>query len=555
MMNATNADRVLLSVFHSAVFVVGLPGNVLVLIAFCLSREFRSRASTVCLIMMTIADLITCVCAVPYYTIGLLVENFHKSSPMYTDLCKVSIFIITTAGIVRILTFTVMSVDRFIAVAHPYYYANHCSRSKVLILACYIWVHASLSTLPTVVVDGWMVYNARNEAVCRFTSPPNSLTYTAPMVIFNFALPTITVMIMNAKVFIIARKQLKRVLSEGEKFCSLCLNLNKENSARKHRELEDAPPGITDSVKRLKTVPGSREKIPSIRIEEASEKISSMEQVMTDKHQRHPKHFTQVGQKTVSYNDEVMSKNDRMMSNDHRVMSKDDKVMSNNHRVMSSNDRMMSNDDKVMSNNHIVMSKDDKVMSNNHIVMSKDDKVMSKDDKVMSKDDKVMSNNHRVMSNGEEVSRKRKSIVLSRRSSELRKKFLNNQRVSLDKEARPRNESSINGPMSWTRRHSTMFKNHNTRCKHSTSRRNAREIVIALSTLILAFAFILTWAPFVVTRLVITIWKDKNSPRLQTYTSASTVLNSGLNPIIILLTRKEVRKILLRKLLRRRVET
>ncbi len=84
-MNVTEADKIILSTLHSTIFILGFPGNILVIIAFGLSKEFRRRPSTSCLIMLTIADLVTCSCAVPYYTTGLLVKTFDmRNKAPYT---------------------------------------------------------------------------------------------------------------------------------------------------------------------------------------------------------------------------------------------------------------------------------------------------------------------------------------------------------------------------------------------------------------------------------------------------------------------------------------
>ena len=76
----------------------------------------------------------------------------------------------------------------------------------------------------------------------------------------------------------------------------------------------------------------------------------------------------------------------------------------------------------------------------------------------------------------------------------------------------------------------------------------SKEFIIALSTLILAITFLITWLPFIVSRVAsLVIPHLASSWRLTIYTSALTILTSTLNPCIILITRRDIRNELIRK--------
>ena len=449
-MNATETDKLALSVFHITIFAVGCPGNLLVLIAFGLSKEFRRRPSNMCLLLLTIGDFLTTLFAPPYYASGLLTRHFDRSNPeFYLRLCKVTIFALTTTGITRIFSFTAMSVERFIAIVYPYLYTEHCTRKKVFIAAGVIWVHAMLSTLPAVLVDGWLEYYASNESICKFTSKPESIVYTAPMVLFNFAVPTVTVILMNARVFWIARGKLRKVLAEKEQFCQLCAQGIEVSavepvsvSAAKFspQEQESAAKSVRETVCAPNAENGKR--VALFRIEE-----TDADSLQSDKANSKQK------KKAVRWAEE------------HPISGSDVSP----------------------------------------VVPTDDDS----------------------------------GIMPERKTSTIWRE--DGQRSSL----------------SWVRRKSSFFVKYfqQGKCRHGNSYRSAREIKILLSTLVLAFAFTLTWAPYVMTRLIITVWKDTNSLRLQMFASAGTVINCGLNPVIILLTRKEVRDILKRRLLRRKTSS
>lgn len=439
-MNATDIDKVALSVFHIGIFVVGFPGNLLVLVAFAFSKEFRSRPSNTCLLFLTIGDFLTTLFAPPYFTSGLMTKHFDRSDPgFYLRLCKVTIFAITITGITRIFSFTAMSVERFFAIVYPYIYTKHCTRKKVYIAGALIWVHSALSTLPAVLVDGWLEYNASSESICKFTSKPESIVYTAPMVLFNFTVPTVTVILMNVRVFWIARDRLRKVLKEKEQFCRLCAQ----------GDGNSAVDVVTDGIvkKEPNAITGAKEVEQAFAYDLANSTLPPL-------------------------------------------------------------DRIDEGDESPEKKNEIAIILGKAEIRVTHAAVE----------------------NTAIGTLEEDL-----EVVPERRFS-----------------SNSRNQRSPS--LSWFRRKSSLLRKYfqQGKCKHGNAYRNVREMKILLSTLVLAFAFTLTWAPYVLTKLIITVWKETNSPRLQMFASAGTVINCGLNPVIILLTRKEVRDILRRSIARRR---
>ena len=440
-MNGTKADKLSLSVFHISIFLIGCPGNLLVLIAFGLSKELRTRPSNTCLLLLTISDFLTTLFAPPYYSSGLMVKQFDRSKPeSYLNLCKVAIFVLTTTGITRIFSFTLVSVDRFIAIVYPYYYAQHCTRMKICIVGVVIWVHAMLSTLPAVLVAGWLEYYGSNESICKFTSKQESIVYTAPMVIFNFTIPTLAVLIMNIRVFWIARGKLRKVFDEKKQFCQHCVHGNEMS--------------VNDPA------------------------------TICEMRQPDPRHVVNV------FPEDHLQ--DSQRCNQTLLSRIEENIRHTSNRSTS-----------------IGLARD--LSQNNKMVEL--------------------------------------TVVESRRG--LRhERGITPERSFCDEAVvvdRGRALSFV------TRKRSSLFWKHfqNKKCEHGQLSRSGREIKILLSTLVLAFAFILTWAPYVLTRLIITVWRETNSLRLQMFASAGTVINCGLNPVIILVTRKEVRDILCKKFLKK----
>ena len=513
-MNATRTDRNILAAFHSSVFVIGFPGNCLVLMAYSFSKEFRSRPSNSCLLLLTIGDLLTSIFAPPYYATGLIVDHFDKSNPeLYLRICKVAIFGLTTTGIVRIFAFTSMSIERFVAIVHPYYYARHCTRRKVFISAGFIWIHAMLSTLPAVLVDGWLEYNASNESICKFTSRSESIVYTAPMVLFNFTIPTVTVILMNVRVFWIARGKLRKILDEKQQFCKQCGEPNLESEIS--NEIQRRPStSIFKMFGRRESKRASMPTIPNVMVEQYEDKC--------DNKGVDPSSYELQSARRTSYDS---------WKTEMRTISNDDK------RYLQ---KAQTVDHKSDSNRERVTSFTESVKS--HITLENIDENGEEDIAAKNKGNKIARRGTlSLRGSGYQIEKENSSV--SRDSEVGGEKGANGDEQGITNLTKARSKTT---PVSWLRRKSSFLTKglSQGRCKHANSNRNASEMKILLSTLVLAFAFTLTWAPYVMTRLIITVWKETDSLRLQMFASASTVINCALNPIIILLTRKEVRNIL-----------
>ena len=497
--------------------------------------------------------------APPYYTTGLVTERFDKSRPLlYLNICKVTIFSLSATGIVRIFAFTVMSVERFIAIAYPYFYAQHCSRRKIAMIAVIIWVHAILSTLPAVLVNGWIEYNATNEAACQFTTSSDSIVYTAPLGLFNFAVPTVTVIVMNIRVFWTARRQLRRIIDVKESVCKLC-----------GEEATAAELG-TDTRRKSFFVTGklfNRRKSNKVSVLQSNASKVLSPQGMTG------------AESPSNIPDPFVAK-----SPSRQTFRRKKKLAKNS--IAFNCSMKLENIGEVVSD--ILLDENVK----NEILTNKIAPVVLHESKLSSKT---------VRKPGQDINLKRHTANRPRSYSEPIHKAANSSRkpnlvqfsgsffgnepaqidpAGITSEVRNQIENCENSASDVLHMRQRRFlslktfkntasrrnanenegckhtapkrnANENAGCKHTASRRNAREIKISLSTLFLAFAFTLTWAPYVLTRLIINVWADTNSLRLQMFASASTVINCGLNPVIILLTRKEVRRILSKKLLRR----
>ncbi|CAL8350360.1 unnamed protein product [Merluccius merluccius] len=140
-------------------FLVGTPGNLLVI--WTIWRHMQKRSHTVILILnLAVADLIVLI------TLPLWIYSLARSWVFGEASCKAIVFIINACMFSSIFLITTMSVERFLAVRHPFASADWKRKralSKVLLA---LWAAAFLLSVP--VLPTQKVYGDRGEEQCLY---------------------------------------------------------------------------------------------------------------------------------------------------------------------------------------------------------------------------------------------------------------------------------------------------------------------------------------------------------------------------------------------------
>ncbi|CAL8246814.1 unnamed protein product [Lota lota] len=130
-------------------FLVGAPGNLLVI--WTIWRHIQKRSHTVILILnLAVADLLILI------TLPLWIYSLARSWVFGEASCKAMVFVINACMFSSIFLITTMSVERFLAVRHPFASADWKRKralSKVLLV---LWAAAfllSVPVIPTQVLD------------------------------------------------------------------------------------------------------------------------------------------------------------------------------------------------------------------------------------------------------------------------------------------------------------------------------------------------------------------------------------------------------------------
>ena len=226
MNDLNDTDTIIVCVIYIVFGIIGLIGNISVLFAISTSRTHRQQFSGLFVLNLAIADFLVCLFNTPYYVLSLLWDHgldhgkdFDQSK--YNSICKLPMFLNYFTGTLRILSLAAMSIDRFIAINHPYFYARHCvydtSKKTWLLSFTYLWTQAFILILPAMISDKIIVFFGSNGRLCGICwTGDMSFIYFMSQIIFNFIIPSIIIVFTNCKVFWVAKKQIAKHRFENE---------------------------------------------------------------------------------------------------------------------------------------------------------------------------------------------------------------------------------------------------------------------------------------------------------------------------------------------------
>ncbi|XP_020489583.1 G-protein coupled receptor 183-A [Labrus bergylta] len=185
--------RVLMPLFYSLVFIVGLLGNCLALHVIRPNLK-KINSTTLYSLNLVISDILFTLSLplrIAYYALG-----FHW--PLGEALCKISglVFYINTYAGVNFMT--CLSVDRFIAVVLPLRYARFRKVSTVRYICVGVWMLVLGQTLPLL---GRPMTNVEQDGFITCMEYPNfeKMDHIAPILIgavfLGYIIPLVTILV------------------------------------------------------------------------------------------------------------------------------------------------------------------------------------------------------------------------------------------------------------------------------------------------------------------------------------------------------------------------
>ncbi|XP_072040582.1 galanin receptor 2a-like [Amphiura filiformis] len=126
-------------IFQLILAIVGIIGNSVVIHLYLNTRKLAMSATNRFIAALAVADIITSICIIPIPTLSHVPAN--TGGRFY---CKVvwSSFVMWVSIIASILTLTVLSVERFVAIAQPVRYKRLFSVKMTRLIIGIIWIFA-----------------------------------------------------------------------------------------------------------------------------------------------------------------------------------------------------------------------------------------------------------------------------------------------------------------------------------------------------------------------------------------------------------------------------
>ncbi|XP_040890307.1 adenosine receptor A1 [Toxotes jaculatrix] len=203
---STHVDIMYISV-ETAIALVSVLGNVLVVLVVCVNRSLRN--TTFCFIVsLAVADIAVGVLVIPLAIILTLEFNIQ----FYTCLFLSCLLLIITQS--SILSLLAIAIDRYLRVKIPTRYSIIMTQRRAYVAVCLCWIVSFLSGLVPMI--GWNNYNGQenynnsSEISCKFTRVMR-MDY---MVYFNFfgwvVVPLTIMIVLYAEIFRVIRRQLNQ---------------------------------------------------------------------------------------------------------------------------------------------------------------------------------------------------------------------------------------------------------------------------------------------------------------------------------------------------------
>ncbi|XP_034536549.1 leukotriene B4 receptor 1-like [Notolabrus celidotus] len=181
-------------------FLVGTPGNLLVI--WTILRQIMQRSHTVVLMLhLAVADLLVLI------TLPLWIYSLVYSWVLGEALCKTLVYIVSVCMFSSIFFITLLSIERFLAICHPFLMMRWKTKSAMNRCLIFLWILAlllgaiSLLTHPMDASDG-----TEQCFIKEFSSSTQAIILLSLETILGFVVPFITLSVCYCLVVAQLRK-------------------------------------------------------------------------------------------------------------------------------------------------------------------------------------------------------------------------------------------------------------------------------------------------------------------------------------------------------------
>lgn len=182
-------------------------GNAVVLLAFLREKSLRNFSDYL-ILNLAVADLIIGSVSIPFYTPYVLTKKW----PFGHSFCLIWLIVDYITPAASALNIGVISLDRYLQVAHPLWARQHRSSQMLAVFLTIPWALPAIYFVPAICL--WEVTHGRvipeNECFLPYN---NDITVLLIGATIEFLLPFFTVLILNILVYVCIRQRSKRFVS------------------------------------------------------------------------------------------------------------------------------------------------------------------------------------------------------------------------------------------------------------------------------------------------------------------------------------------------------
>lgn len=207
---ASRVDILIIGIFNIFNTVLGVVGNLIVLLAVALSKPLQT-ACNVFIVNLAVADLLTCV-VLPVFLLSLWTEN----QPYIDEACFVALAVAHTTVGCSLYTLASIAVNRFALFIDPVnkkYYRRITKPSVCVFWITLIWIiPAFVSIFPPVALDiGKLSFDKQSHNCRSEASYPTSELYETLLIFAFFPIPLVVLLIAYLGVFVQVLKHIRRM--------------------------------------------------------------------------------------------------------------------------------------------------------------------------------------------------------------------------------------------------------------------------------------------------------------------------------------------------------
>lgn len=186
-------SNIVAAVFVALQIVVALGGNFIVIASFYTFRDLRTKCNFF-IISLAISDVLVALIAMPFWLTLQLTQNewiYDKRLKTFWDCMDI------LCGTASIMNLTAVSFDRQLAITSPFTYPKILTTRRAVCIICFVWCYAATVSCSVLI-----------QSPEHKWPYPNYLWFVS---IVSFFLPLVIMLVMYARIYLVARYQARRI--------------------------------------------------------------------------------------------------------------------------------------------------------------------------------------------------------------------------------------------------------------------------------------------------------------------------------------------------------